>query len=87
MLDTYKFYGVVIMKKIVTPIIITLLVGLFIVLYTCGILYAFKASGFPMWILVLVSIMIMGLLTALIYTLYKRIKEIKEENDDDISKY
>lgn len=76
-----------ILKKIIAPVIVTLIIGICILGYTYGIFAALKLSEVPAWIVILILIGFLTLLCALIYTLYKRIKEIKEENEDDISKY
>ena len=63
------------MKKIIVPLIITIIVAL---------VQGSKSLGFLSVILILA---LAGLLFALIYNLVERIKEIKEEDEDDLSKY
>lgn len=75
------------MKKYIAPIIVTILVGLFILAYGFGIVKSLFSSSGPIWITILVAIVFLALFSALIATLIKRINEIKKEDKDDISKY
>jgi uncharacterized membrane protein len=75
------------MAKYIAPIIITIIIGFFIFLYGFGITAALRQAQVPLWVVFAAAVLIMSLMAALIYTLCKRIKEIKEEEKDDISKY
>jgi hypothetical protein len=71
-------------KKIIAPIVITVIV----MLYYLGIGYiAIKAVDLPLWIKIIglvVPLIIAGLA---IYNLIERIKEIKSGEEDDLSQY
>lgn len=76
------------MKKGVIPaIIITIIVGTFIILYAVGISIGLIETHIPFGIVLFVALIFLIILIMLIYTLISRIKEIKGENEDDISKY
>ncbi|MGL5257477.1 MAG: hypothetical protein ACRC76_10570 [Proteocatella sp.] len=76
------------MKKI-TPIIITIIVCFFITLYAFGFIMAaltestliIKIGAFAL------ALIPIGIIIAMIFTLIERLKEIKEEDKDDLSKY
>lgn len=73
-------------KGIISSIIITIIVGIFISLYGLGIIMSLWNSQFKFPV-ILIGVIFIILLIMLIYTLIQRIKEIKEEDKDDISKY
>lgn len=76
------------MKKGMLPaIIITILVGIFITLYALGISIGLIESNIPIFIVFLVATIFLIVLGMLIYSLVLRIKEIKGEDENDISKY
>lgn len=72
------------MKKI-APIIITMMCSCYLLFVFIGILNTSGGEG--NFIFIVLSISLLSLLVALIYTLIKRLIEIDKENDDDISKY
>lgn len=74
-------------RKIVSAIVITIIVALIIVLYALGIIMGvLEAHINPMFLLLVIGATL-AVVGALIYNLIERIKEIKEEDEDDISKY
>lgn len=76
------------MKKIIVPLIITIITGLIFCGYFIAIIMALVQESRSIGILSLILIIALaGLLFALIYNLIERIKEIKEEDKDDLSKY
>lgn len=77
------------MNKIIAPVVITLIVAFFTIAQAVVIMsLVFRGKslvGFGFGIVVLV--ILISVLCALVVNLYKRINEIKEEDDDDLSKY
>ncbi len=69
-------------KKMIAPIIITVLLVLYYVVYF-GVLIA-TLDGIPV---LLLGIIPLGLSAVLVKVCIERIKEIKEGEEDDISKY
>lgn len=80
------------MKKKIAPIIVTIIVGFFMLVYLGVILIASFSSKqkFDMYVYVILGLIATGILTSiiiLIITLLKRLKEIEDEDNDDLSKY
>lgn len=75
------------MKKLIAPIIISIMAAILIITYGLGLTYASELSPFP-W---LFKIGIIFIFAYVIWTLGKvlmeRIREIKEEDEDDLGKY
>lgn len=71
------------MKKIIAPVFIVLLAIAFIILYAVGILFA----PIPVLWKLLIGIGVLALIGGLIAVLIERIKEIEEEDEDDLGKY
>ncbi len=69
-------------KKMIAPIVITVLLTLYYVVYF-GVLVA-ALDGIPV---LLLGIIPLGLSVLLVKVCIERIKEIKEGEEDDISKY
>ena len=69
-------------KKLIAPIIITIIIILYFTLYFGVLIWA--VSGF---LKILLAILPVAFSAVMIYTCIDRIKEIRSENDDDISKY
>lgn len=74
-------------RGIITVIFIALIMGLFICLYAFGLMTGLQATRVPFIFIFLAVCIFLALLGTLIFTAYERIKEIKEEDKDDISKY
>lgn len=74
-------------KSIIPAVVITIIICTGILLYFLLIMFGLYESKFPFAVILLVCCIAVALLGAMIYTLVERIKEIKEENEDDISKY
>ncbi len=77
------------MGKYISTIIITIIFSIIILLYSSAFLIPIFGIGNSMAKLLLSIIVLpfIALVGALIYNMYERIKEIKEEDKDDISKY
>jgi quinol-cytochrome oxidoreductase complex cytochrome b subunit len=76
------------MKKGLLPaIIVTVIGGIFIILYALGTIIGLIESNIPILLVLIVAIIFLIVLGMLVYTLVLRIKEIKGEDEDDISKY
>ncbi len=70
-------------KKILAPIIFAVLAAAMIFLYIYAVINAIQSRLAA----VLLGCALIAILTALFYVLIQRIKEIKEEKDDDLSQY
>ena len=71
-------------KKMLPPIIITAIVVLYYVAFAC---YCFAVDGFPLGLKILIGAGPLNLAAICIYLLIERIEEIKEGEEDDLSKY
>jgi membrane protein implicated in regulation of membrane protease activity len=79
--------GVEMKLQIVATVVITILTVLFLVLYAAGIILPLQQLGQYGFITWLAVIIFSGLLLSMIWTGYRRVREIKEESKDDLSKY
>ena len=70
-------------KKMIAPIIITILFLLYLIVY--GILLLKAAMEEPMVILLGIPLVLLGI--GMVYTLFARIREIRSGEDDDLSNY
>ncbi len=75
------------MKKIIITIFITLIFVIIAGIYSIGIFYAMVEEGGPAFLVPLAAIIFTGIIGALIYNMYERIKEIRKGEENDISKY
>lgn len=72
-------------KKMIAPIVITVIVISYFMFY---IWLGFAESGdIPLLVKILLFIVPSGLIVLMVYLLFERIHEIKEDDDDDLSKY
>ncbi|MCY6355244.1 hypothetical protein [Clostridium sp. ZS2-4] len=74
-------------RKIVSVVVITIIVAAIILLYASGIIIGVQEAHINSMFLLLVVGATLAVVGALIYNLIERIKEIKEEDEDDIGKY
>ena len=76
------------MKRLV-PIIVTILICLFASGY--AFVFFFASLGETVFVVKALSfafcLIPLGIVIAMIYTLIERLKELKEEDNDDLSKY
>ena len=70
-------------KKIIAPIIITILFLLYLAVY--GMLLIKAAMAEPQAILLGVPLVLLGI--GMVYTLFTRIREIRSGEEDDLSNY
>ena len=70
-------------KKMVAPIVITVLLSAYMLTYFIVIL----AVPMPLWAKILIGLVPLGLLGASIAVLIQRIKEIRSGEEDDLSQY
>jgi len=73
--------------KYITPILIVILMAGIFALYGLGILSTLDSMSAHPIIRIIITIIFVGLIASLGYTLMQRIKEIRKEDDDDLSKY
>lgn len=71
------------------PILITLVVCLYLIAYAFAVIFGmgFSDSLILRGILFLVGLGSIGFVFTMLSVLFKRLREIREEEDDDISKY
>lgn len=74
------------MMKFIAPIVIAIVVLIMLLAYGYGFLSVVGIYFSPLTNIVIAGI-ILFLVIALIRVLIQRIKELKEENEDDLSKY
>ena len=70
-------------KKMIAPVIITILFLAYLIFY--GYLITLAVDYNPVMILLAIPLIALGI--GMIYTLYTRIKEIKDGEEDDLSDY
>lgn len=74
------------MKKIIAPLLVVIAIIIFIV-YLIIVIF-FRHIIIPVWLIKLgVGIILLSLIGVLITVFVKRVKEVKEEKKDDLSKY
>lgn len=70
-------------KKMIAPIIITILFLVYLTLYGWAVVEAANAA--PVMIVLALPLIALGI--GMVYTLYTRIKEIRSGEEDDLSNY
>jgi len=75
------------MFKYAAITIIFIIVTILIALYGFGIVSVLNSEGVISIIPIAIGIAVICLIGALAYVFIQRVKEIKEEDDDDFSKY
>ena len=70
-------------KKMIAPIIITILFLLYLTLYGWAVMEVANAA--PVMIVLALPLIALGI--GMVYTLYTRIKEIRSGEEDDLSDY
>ena len=71
-------------RKLAAPIVISVLVGLWLLGYAVLI---FLVPAIPLWIKLLGAVIPLALLGVTIYVLCERIKEIRSGEEDDLANY
>jgi len=74
-------------KKILAPVIIVILGSIVIAAYGYFYLFVLRKMNLPVIINIIIILIIIALIAALIAVFIQRVKELNEENEDDISKY
>ena len=74
-------------KKILAPAIIVILGSIVIAAYGYFYLFVLQKINLPIIANIIIILIAITLIVALIAVFIQRIKELKEENEDDISKY
>ncbi|TNV68302.1 hypothetical protein [Trichococcus shcherbakoviae] len=72
-------------KKMIAPIVITVLVISYFIFYMWLGLASF--GDIPLLMKILLIVVPSGLIVLMVYLLIERVNEIKEDDDDDLSKY
>ena len=70
-------------KKMIAPVIITILVLIFLIVYGTGVMAAAEVS--PLFLFLVLPIALLG--AGMVIVLIARIKEIKDGEEDDLSNY
>ena len=73
--------------KYVAPLIVVLLVLAVVLLYAFGFFSAANYYPLPTWIKALIVLGFGGLIAAIVAVYVQRVKELKEEDLDDLGKY
>jgi len=71
------------MKKIIPPVIITIILIVYFILFISGVNYITE----PLWFRLTAVIVPLAFIGVSIYVLIERIKEIRSGEEDDLSKY
>lgn len=75
------------MDKRIAPTIILILVIFFILVQAGVMIYAFSEEGLALFWKILISLVPLGIIAALIGVYIERIREIKEEDPEDLNRY
>ena len=70
-------------KKIIAPVVITVLVLIYLIAYGVGVMFA--AEMHPLFLLLAVPLAFLG--AGMVWVLIARIKEIRRGEEDDLSNY
>lgn len=70
-------------KKMMAPIIITVLLGIYLIIYAVALVAAIPET----WMKLLAGLIPLALFGASVYVLYERIQEIRSGEEDDLGKY
>ncbi len=73
--------------KYIVPIVIVALLLIFLVLQAFGIMVAIDVFGSNVFVKLFVFLIFAAIVTTLIVVLVQRLKEIKEDDEDDLDKY
>ena len=77
------------MKKMIAPILVTIIVLVFLVFYLSFMVMTaneVQSLGLRSFLILIILLLISGI-GAMVYILTQRLKEIREEDKDDLSKY
>lgn len=72
-------------KKMIAPIVITVLVIAYFIFYMW--LGLASSGDIPLLMKILLIVVPSGLIVLMVYLLIERVNEIKEDDDDDLSQY
>lgn len=72
-------------KKMIAPIVITVLVISYFIFYMW--LGLASSGDIPLLMKILLIVVPSGLIVLMVYLLIERVNEIKEDDDDDLSQY
>jgi len=75
------------MNKRIAPTIVVIIVGLYILVQAGVILYLFRKEGLGLFWIILIALIPLGIAVTLLAVYLERIREIKGEEEDDLSKY
>ncbi len=75
------------MNKRVAPTVILIIVVFFILVQTAVLIYAFAEEGLGIFWKLIIALVPLGIIVALIGVYRERIREIKEQDEEDLSKY
>jgi hypothetical protein len=75
------------MNKRIAPTLVLVLMIIFILIQTWGIIYAVTQEGLGLFWKILIITVPLIILVALVSVYVERIREIDDEENDDLSKY
>lgn len=75
------------MNRRVAPTIILVVITIFILLQAAAVIYVLTSEGIGIFLTVLILLIPLAVIAALMTVYIERIREIDEEEKDDLSKY
>lgn len=75
------------MKKKIAPTIIVIVMLVYILIQAGVLLFVFNQEGLGIFWGILIALIPLGIAIALVAVYIERIKELREEEKDDLSKY
>ena len=75
------------MNKRIAPTIVVVIVVLFILVQTGILIYALTEEGLGLFWKLVIVLVPLGIIVALFSVYRERLKEIKDEENDDLSRY
>ena len=75
------------MDKRIAPTIVVIIVGFYLLVQAGVILFAVRKEGLGLFWTIIIALIPLGIAIALLSVYLERIREIEEEDEDDLKKY
>ena len=75
------------MDKRIAPTIIVIIVDFYLLVQAGVVLFLFRKEGLGLFWTILIALIPLGIAVALLSVYLERIREIEEEDEDDLRKY
>jgi len=75
------------MDKRIAPTIIVIIVGFYLLVQAGVVLFLFRKEGLGLFWTILIALVPLGIAVALLSVYLERIREIEEEDEDDLRKF